>query len=370
MNFETWIKENFYWLHENPELAYNEFQTTKKLREILTAEKIKILDLPLKTGLVAKIGDGSPKVALRCDIDALPIEEKTSLPYKSKNVGKMHACGHDFHTASVLGAAKILNEKNLRDGVFLIFQPAEEAPGGALKILETGILNSVEKIIGLHSSPFLEVGKIGIRAGFVTAAVDKFEVTFEGKSTHAAQPERGTNPIFPAAQFVSAVQTILTQNINSASANLISITHILGGNTWNVTPANVFLEGTVRSFAADERAKIKNRMNSLAQNISAAFDCTAKIIWTEGPPATFNDSALAEFAKTCAKDLKIIEVPISMVGEDFAYYTKKIRGVFVWIGTGISTALHSPTFEINPAALLPTAEYLARLCKKFSNEKE
>lgn len=367
-NFETWLTEIFFWFHAHPELSYEEFETTKRIKKILSEEKISVLDLPLETGLVAKIGSAeNPCIALRCDIDALPIEEQTDLPYKSLTAGKMHACGHDFHISAVLGAAHLLKkiESELNGTILLIFQPAEEAPGGAKKILETGALDGVQKIFGLHSSPLLDVGVVGLRAGAVTASVDRFKIIFQGRGSHAAHPERGIDPIFMAAQFISSAQTIVTQNLDPSSANLVSVTHIESGNTWNVIPETAFIEGTVRSLSSSEREKIRQRIFSLAENISSAMDGSAKVEWYAGPPATQNDPSLTKFAEDTAANLnlKVVSAPISLAGEDFAYYQEKISGLFAIFGTGKSSANHSPTFRVDPASLFPAAKYLATLCR-------
>ncbi len=360
------ITEEFYWFHEHPELSYEEFETTERIRQNLQAAGIRILDLPLRTGLVAEIGTGRPPVAaLRCDIDALPIPEKTELPYRSKADGKMHACGHDFHTASILGAAYLLKqrESDLKGTVKIIFQPAEEAPGGALKILDTGILSDVQVIFGIHSSPLFPVGTVAIREGTVTAAVDKFSIVFTGKGTHAAHPQNGIDPIVTASAFVNAVQSIVSRNVDPFSADLVSITHFESGNTWNVIPETAFIEGTVRTLTPQDRALIRERLYALAENTAKAYGASAGITWTGGAPATDNDAEWASFASEEAKrkGLDVQISPNSLGGEDFSYYQEKTRGVFIQIGTGISYPNHNPHFQVDPAALFPTASYTSDL---------
>ncbi len=184
---ENFLRKEFYWLHRHPEVSFEEIETTAHLYNLLVENGVRVLDLPLKTGIVAEVGEGTPVMALRADIDALPIAEQTGLPYQSENAGVMHACGHDFHMASVLGATMLLREqKSLPGTVRLIFQPAEEAPGGAKLIMDTGVLDDVQAIFGLHCSPLLPVGTMGIREGAVTASVDRFLIYFRGKGTHAA----------------------------------------------------------------------------------------------------------------------------------------------------------------------------------------
>lgn len=360
------ITDEFYWFHRHPELSYEEVETTKRLREDLAAVGIEVLDLPLKTGLVAKVGTGeAPFIALRCDIDGLPIQEESGLAYASEHAGRMHACGHDFHISAVLGSAYLLKakERELRGTVYLIFQPAEEAPGGARKVMETGVLKDVQAIFGLHTSPLYDVGMLGIRSGAVTASVDKFTVTFHGKGTHAAHPERGIDPIVMAASFVTAAQSIVSRNIDPAHPGLVSITHIESGNTWNVIPEFSWLEGTVRCLTAEDRKLIKKRIYELAEGQAASFGGHAELTWYAGPPATDNTPDWTDFAIEVAKEaeLDVVPAPVNLAGEDFAYYQEEIPGVFVLVGTGKSPANHNPKFHVDPAALGPAARYMARL---------
>ena len=360
------ITDEFYWFHRHPELSYEEVETTKRLREDLAAAGIEVLDLPLKTGLVAKVGTGeAPFIALRCDIDGLPIQEESGLAYASEHAGRMHACGHDFHISAVLGSAYLLKakERELRGTVYLIFQPAEEAPGGARKVMETGVLKDVQAIFGLHTSPLYDVGTLGIRLGAVTASVDKFTVTFYGKGTHAAHPERGIDPIVMAASFVTAAQSIVSRNIDPAHPGLVSITHIESGNTWNVIPESSWLEGTVRCLTAEDRKLIKKRIYELAEGQAASFGGHAELTWYAGPPATDNTPDWTDFAIEVAKEaeLDVVPAPVNLAGEDFAYYQEEIPGVFVLVGTGKSPANHNPKFHVDPAALGPAAKYMARL---------
>lgn len=360
------ITDEFYWFHRHPELSYEEVETTKRLRDDLAAADIEVLDLPLRTGLVAKVGTGeAPFIALRCDIDGLPIQEESGLNYASEHAGRMHACGHDFHISTVLGSAYLLKaqEKDLHGTVYLIFQPAEEAPGGARKVMETGVLKDVQAIFGLHTSPIYDVGTLGIRAGAVTASVDKFTVTFCGKGTHAAHPERGTDPIVMAASFVTAAQSIVSRNIDPAHPGLVSITHIESGNTWNVIPESSWLEGTVRCLTAEDRKLIKKRIYELAEGQAASFGGHAELTWYAGPPATDNTPDWTDFAIEVAKEaeLDVVPAPVNLAGEDFAYYQEEIPGVFVLVGTGKSPANHNPKFHVDPAALGPAARYMARL---------
>lgn len=363
----AFLIREFEWLHAHPELSYEERETTNRLKNNLRRAGITVLDLPLATGLVARMGNGEPHIVLRADIDALSIEEMTNLPYKSVYPGKMHACGHDFHTVCVLGAALIMNERKtrLKGTVTFVFQPAEEAPGGAKKILATHALDGADLILGLHSSPLFDVGTIGIKSGAVTASVDKFGITFRGKGTHAAHPERGIDPIAMAANFACALQSVRGQNLDPATAGLIGVTHIESGNTWNVIPETAFLEGTARSLTVADRLLIKKRIHELAAGIAAAFGGSANVDWYSGPPATDNDETLAQIAKRVADrlDLSVADAPVSLAGEDFAYYQESIKGLFIIVGTGEGSANHSTTFMVDTGAIDITANYLAELCE-------
>ena len=365
------LEERFKWFHSHPELSFEEYDTTKRIKELLVDIGIEVLNLPLKTGLVAIIrGEKSgPTIALRTDIDALPITEKTSLEYKSLHSNVMHACGHDFHLTSVYGAAIQLyeNREELRGNVKIIFQPAEEIFSGAVHVMETGILDDVDAIFGLHANPSLPVGTVAIKEGNVTAAVDRFQIILRGKGTHAAHPDQGIDPIIGTTQLVTALQSVISRNVNPFSTNLISVTHIKAGTTWNVIPEDAFVEGTVRTLDVADRQFIKNRIYELTENISQAFNLKSEINWIAGPPATKNDGALAEFATEIAQKsgLEVVKPADSLGGEDFAFYQEKIKGMFILVGTGESYPLHHPEFQVNPAALLTTSNLLARIGKEY-----
>ena len=362
---KAFLEETFFWLHSHPELSYEEHETTAKVKEVLRGRQISLLDMPLATGAAAEIGSGGPLVALRADIDALPLTEDTGLPYSSGTEGRMHACGHDFHTAALLGAAVLLKEqeKGLPGRVRLIFQPAEEAPGGGRQVLETGLLKGARAIFALHTSPLLPVGTLGVSPGPVMAAVDRFLIRFRGQGCHAAHPDRGVDVITLAAHFISALQTIVSRNSDPFAANLVSVTRVSAGNTWNVLPQEAELEGTVRSMTPEDRGLIKDRLYALAQGTAAAFGGAAAIDWLEGPPPTTNDPAWTDFvANTAAEQgLTLHEAPKSLAGEDFAYYQEQYPGVFASIGTGLSAPNHSPKFMADPKALPPAARLLAGL---------
>lgn len=369
------VRTNFLWLHENPELAYQEYKTTEYIKEQLKKENITILDLPLETGLVAQIkgNQEGPVIALRCDIDALPIEEQSGLAYASKKPGLMHACGHDFHTSVMLGAAKVLNlhKEELIGTVKVIFQPAEEAPGGATKIIETNVLDDVKLIWGIHTAPGTPVGTFAISEGAVMAAVDRFEIRVHGTGSHAAHPEEGIDPIVVMSAIVQSVQTIVSRNMNPFHSTLVSITRIESGNTWNVIPEKGFMEGTVRTLDVEDRKQIQSRLTDLVTGIAKSYGAEAELTWYAGPPAVYNDASLCEFARKVASKLgaTVSEVEKSLGGEDFSFYQEVIPGAYIKIGTGGEHPLHHPAFIADPEALVPTVKYIVELAKASLESK-
>lgn len=356
-------------LHREPELSFEEFRTTEKLKILLTEARIKVLDLPLKTGLIAEIGskDG-PIVAIRSDIDALPITEQTGLDYASEIEGKMHACGHDFHTASMLGAAYLLKdvEEQLPGKVRVLFQAAEETGHGAESVLESGGLNGVEAIFGLHNNPDLPVGDIGSRAGALTAGVDRFEIHVKGIGAHAATPEEGVDSIVTSAQIIIALQTIVSRMTGAKDQIVLSVTRIEGGNTWNVLPETVMLEGTVRTHDEKLRGLIPVKIKQTISGVAEAMGATAELKWYPGPPATINNLDWTDFSQRIAieQGFTFHQLEPQFGGEDFALYLERIPGVFLNIGTNKPYALHHPCFDIDEQALLPAAKYFSVLAQQ------
>lgn len=354
-------------LHMHPELSYEEYETTERIKRELAAAGIEILQIPLKTGVTAIVRGAKlgKTYGLRCDIDALPIAEETDLPYKSKTPGKMHACGHDFHTAAVFGAALLLQERKeeLQGNVKILFQPAEESSHGAETVLETGVFSDVTAIFGLHTAAYLPVGTLGIRAGSVMAAVDRFELNITGTGCHGGHPDEGVDTILVAASVIQAFQSIVGRNLNPFHTGVVSVTRINGGNTWNVIPDKVELEGTVRSMEKDDRIFIERRMREIAEHTAAAYGANAELLWYPGPPATVNEKAWSAFAQKVAEESGFEVVPQrnSTGGEDFAFYLEKIPGCFINVGTGVGYPNHHPKFYADEAALTPAAEYLEKL---------
>lgn len=367
MQLEEKLIQYFEWFHRHPELAYEEYETTAKIREILEKEGVEILPYELETGLVAVIRGGREGAvqALRCDIDALPIREETGLSYASECEGKMHACGHDFHIVVGIGCALLLEERKreLAGTVKIIFQPAEESSLGALKILEAGVMEDVERIWGLHADPTNEAGVLGIREGYVTAAVDRFVIRIKGVGCHGAHPDDGIDPVPVAAAIVQALQTVVSRNINAFHPALISVTRLEAGNTWNVISEIAVMEGTVRTMDREDRILFEKRMEEIVENTARAYGAEAKMEWIAGPPATYNDGEMVKRSIRVAEKCGFLVVPeeSSMGGDDFSFYEEKRPGCYIKAGTGKGQLIHQPGFMVDKKVILSTAKYLAEL---------
>ena len=361
-------------LHENPELSFKEYKTTKRISQWLRDAGIDILDYNLETGVVAEIvGDKpGPTIALRADIDALPIQEQTGLPYDSKNSGVMHACGHDFHTASMIGDAMILKEHraDIKGKVRIIFQPAEEIAKGAEVIAKQGVLDDVKFIFGMHNKPDLSVGTIGIKSGALMASVDRFEIDVIGTGGHAGMPDNGIDPIVTASQIVTSLQSIVSRNLSSFSNVVISITRIQSGNTWNVIPDKAELEGTVRTFQSEDRSKIPDLMKRTVEGIALAYGAKIAFRWFPYLPVVENDPRFNKIATEAATELgyTVVEAEKSPAGEDFAFYQNKIPGFFVWMGVDGVNDWHHPSYNINEEALIVAAKYFSNLAVKVLSQ--
>lgn len=353
------LKEIRHYLHQHPEISENEFETTAFIKKHLKDLGIEPLAYPLKTGVIAEIGSGQPIIALRADIDALPIIEKTGLAYASKN-GAMHACGHDFHQTSLLGAAQILKEREaeIKGTIRLIFQPAEENFQGAYQVIEAGGIEGVSAIIGYHNNPHLKPGQIGLRSGAIMAGVEQFEVTVAGISAHAARPDLGVDTVLAITTMIQNLQQIVSRTVSPFDSAVLSVTHIDVGTTWNVLPAKGFFEGTIRTFDPKIRLAVINKFTKIVETTAEQFGAQVSIQWGNSPKVTYNDATLTplifENSKTFAQ---VIETLPSTGGEDFAAYQEKIPGVFAFVGSnGADNApdWHHDDFIVKDEAL-PTA---------------
>ncbi len=357
------LAEIRYYIHQHPELSGQEYQTTAFLKERLEELGIRVLESGLKTGLIAEIGSGQPVVALRADIDALPILEQTNLPYQSQNPGVMHACGHDFHQTSLLGAAALLKEKEdqLEGTVRLIFQPAEEISEGASDVLATGLLEDVQGIIGFHNIPQLKAGQLALNAGAMMAGVEKFKVTVTGVSSHAARPDLGVDTVTAITTMVQNLQLLISRTVSPFETAVLSITHLDVGSTWNVLPKSGYFEGTIRSFNPSVQRELKEHFVSIVRHIAKSLEVDVAFEWGVTPPVTFNDEELTKVVWEASQDLaEVLPANPSTAGEDFAFYQERIPGVFAFIGSNgepDAPDLHHDHMTIDDAAFEVSVPY-------------
>ena len=359
-------------LHQYPELGYDLFETSRIVRSHLDALGVRY-DFPRAvTGIVATLGNGEgPCVGLRADMDALPIQECAGLPFQSRNDGRMHACGHDCHTAMLLGAARLLkeNEGSIAGTVKLIFQPAEEGGAGAKTLIEEGVLEApaVERIFGLHVWPSLPTGSIASRAGTFLAAVGELEIVVSGEGGHAGMPHLARDPVVAAAKVVCELQTVISRELSPLHSGVISITGISGGEAFNVTPSQVRLIGTIRSLTTEGLEQLKTRIREMSSLVAKANRCEAEVTFRMPDyPATVNDAGCWRQVKAIGSELittgmlngrwGVQEAEPVMVGEDFAFYAGKIPAAFVTLGVRDTTKddvyrLHDPRFRVDEDAL-------------------
>ncbi|BBD89282.1 amidohydrolase [Staphylococcus caprae] len=356
--------------HQYPELSKKEFETTKRLKRILESYHISILDLPLETGLVAEIGQGEPMVAVRTDIDALPITEQVVHEFTSTNEGVMHACGHDIHMASILAVATQLKaiESELNGRVRILFQASEELGDGAIKLSQTGALEGVKAVLGYHNYPTLDIGEFAIKSGVTTSAVDRFEFHIQGKGAHAAKPEQGNDPVIVVGQLINSLQSIVSRNLSAFDSAVITIGEVSCGNTWNVIADQAYIQGTVRTFDAEKRQYIEQRMHEISEGLSQAFNVEMELTYTQLPGAVVNDENLTDQAIEVAKEVgyhvHMMTEPLT-IGEDFSGYTKDYPGVFAFIGSNSKYDLHHPKYDPDERILEKVPTYFVKLVQKL-----
>lgn len=362
-------------LHAHPETAFEEQRTSDFVADTLASFGLEVHRGLAGTGVVAVLRNGpGPSVAFRADMDALHITEETNLPHASRHPGRMHACGHDGHTAMLLGAARYLSENRVFQGtIVFVFQPAEENEGGGRVMVENGLFDRfpVDQVFGLHNWPGLPVGRIALRPGPIMAAYDVFELILTGRGTHAAMPHLGTDTILAGTQIVNAWQTIPSRSVHPVDSAVVSVTQFHAGDTWNVLPATAILRGTVRTFRAEVQDMVERRMDELAQAIGAGYGVTADLRYERRYPATVNTAPSTDLARRAAalvvgeSGLDLDPMP-SMGAEDFAFMLQKRPGCYIWLGAGPSDGgrnLHSPHYDFNDDILPIGVSYWVRLAE-------
>lgn len=365
-------------LHQYPELSFQEKETSQYIAKILDKEGIQYETGWIETGIVATIEGKDPMsktIALRADIDALPIEELTEAPYQSKNKGVMHACGHDVHTSSLLGAALILNDlrEEWSGTIKLIFQPGEEKlPGGASLMIEEGLFEKhpSSAIFGQHVMPELDAGKVGFRSGMYMAACDELYIDVIGKGGHAALPHKVIDPIVISAQIVLALQQMVSRKANVLSPTVLSIGYIEGKGATNVIPDKVVMKGTLRTYNEAWRMEAHGLIEKLCTEMASSLGATCDVNIIKGYPNVYNDENLTSKAKEWAIDYlgaeHVIDLEMRPSGEDFAFYSQIMPGCFYRLGTGnsekgITASVHNPHFDIDEDALVTGMGLMAYL---------
>ena len=359
------IIDNRRYFHKHPELSFKEYNTSKAIAEKLEEMGIEVSTGIAQTGLTGLIRGGKPgkTIALRADMDALPIQETSDIEYKSVNDGVMHACGHDGHIAMLLGAAKAINQikQKLNGNVKLIFQPAEEGLAGALHMINEGVIADVDEIYGIHLWNYQKVGEIGVKDGPIMAAADLFEIEVMGKGGHGATPHGTVDAVIVASHIVNSLQTIVSRNTNPLESTVVTVGMINGGYNFNIIADKVTLKGTTRSYTKENRELIKTKMNEIITGTEKIFNAKIQLKYKDGYPPTVND-------KKCTKNVinaisKVIggssHAPyLSMGGEDFSYYLEKIPGCFFFVGSlpldrkPLSIPHHCSHFDIDEKSLL------------------
>jgi IAA-amino acid hydrolase len=363
---QSWIVEKRRTIHQHPELMYEEFETSKLVQKTLSDLDIIFEKDIAITGVVGIVGNGNgPCVALRADMDALPIHEETDIDFKSKIDGKMHACGHDCHTAMLLGAARLLkeNEEEINGTIKLIFQPAEEGGAGGKMMRDQGVLQNpkVEQIYALHVAGTMPMGTLASREGTLLAGTSTVKIVVKGNGGHAAAPHHTIDPVVTGSKIIVELQTIISRELSPLESGVISITMTKAGNACNVIPSTMELEGTIRSLTLEGILKLQTRVREVAESIAIANRCKAEVTFPGNDyPPTINDAECWNLGKSAAieilGDAQVAEMGPIMGGEDFAYYTQEIPGCFSFLGVGNTEIdavydVHHPMFKVDEEAL-------------------
>lgn len=356
------IREYF---HKHPELSFQEFKTSQKIAEILHEIGLDEIETGIaKTGVVGVLRgkDEGKTIAIRADIDALPIQEANDVPYKSQNDGVMHACGHDVHITSAIGSAMILSKvkDKLKGNVKFIFQPAEEIFGGAKLMVEEGVLDKspkVDAIIALHVWDGIKLGTIGVRTGSAMASADKLEIIVKGKGGHGAMPNLTNDPIVASAMMINALQTVVSRSTSPLQPIVLSICKIEGGHAFNIIPTQVIMEGTLRTLDDGVLANSIEKIESILKGVAESMGVEYKFNYTAGCPVLVNDADMVELIKKAGSAIvgeeNVINVDPTMGGEDFTYFVRKVPGAMFCLGVneGNSSPVHRPTFDVPSEAI-------------------
>lgn len=348
-------------IHANPELAYEEHRTAKKIATALTELGLEVHPGIGKTGVVAslKVGTSDRTIGLRADMDALPIHEKTGLSYASRNPGIFHGCGHDGHVSMLLGAAQYLAHTRHFDGtVHFIFQPAEEGEAGARAMIEDGLFERFpcDRVFALHNWPDLPIGTISTRSGPIMAAADKFEILIEGRGGHAAMPHQTPDAILAASDLVTQLNSLVSRRISPMSTAVLSVTQIEGGSSHNVLPAAVRVVGTVRTFDAEVQDRIEESLRLVAEGVATASGTCITVKYDRYYPATINNAEAAEEALSAAAEFAHAEIAQqpAFTSEDFGFMLQACKGAYIWLGQGRGDGdvpLHHPHYDFNDDVL-------------------
>ncbi|HYQ07186.1 MAG TPA: M20 aminoacylase family protein [Xanthobacteraceae bacterium] len=361
--------------HTHPELRFDVHRTAgsvaEKLKSFGCDEVVPAIGRTGVVGVIRGRKAGSKVVGLRADMDALPLEEETGLPYKSTVPGKMHACGHDGHTAMLLGAAKYLAEtRNFAGTAVVIFQPAEEGGAGALAMIKDGLISrfGIHEVYGMHNFPGLPIGEFAIRPGPLMAAADHLQIQIDGKGGHAARPHLSIDTILVGAQMINQLQSIVARNVDPLESAVVSVCMFEAGHTDNVIPQHAFLRGTARSFTPQVRELLHKRIGEVVEGTARIYGASAKINYTSGYPVVVNHERQTAFAAEVAgeivgKDKVDTNVPPVMGAEDFSFMLQERPGAFIFIGNGDSAGLHHPAYDFNDEAIPVGTSYWVRLAE-------
>lgn len=357
-------------LHRHPELAFEEHRTAGVVEEHL--RKLGLTPRRLAgTGVVADIvgGAAGPVVALRADMDALPIEEASGVPFASETPGKMHACGHDAHTTMLLGAAErlVARRSELKGTVRLLFQPAEEVGLGAKAMIEAGALDGVASVYGLHNAPWLPVGTAAVRPGPLLAGAARFDIAVTGVGGHAAMPHTTHDPVVAGAAIISALQTIVSRSVDPLQSAVITVGSFQAGHAHNVISDRADLAGTLRYFAPELAERLPALIRQRAEQVAAAYGCTATVAFTDGIPVVWNEEGTAALAEAALTGVigseRVLPMDPVMGSEDFAAYQEQVPGTFFWVGSGGPHGLHHPSFTLDEGCLPVGADLLVAVAQ-------